>query len=122
MSDSLLRTVRFTPYRKGLGPRFTLRLWDTYQTVNGKCKIRYELAKHWGNKTDVLFSGSDFHCSPMHAIDSDETVASIMTFLTLRPGDTDRDYFDGYTPMQLEYCSNHAETLAGEVLARFGEL
>lgn len=70
----------------------------------------------------LLFEGEDFGCSPMHAIDSDECVAAIMSFLTLRPGDTDREYFEDYTEAQLDYCSQHAEALASEVLNRFGEI
>ena len=120
MSD-LLRTVRFTPYRKGHGPTFTLRTWDTGHTMQGKSRLRYELRQHDNGTTTVLFSGDDFGCSPLHAIDSDDTIAGLMSFLTLRPGDTDREYFDAYTPDQLAYCSQHAESLNGEVLARFGD-
>jgi hypothetical protein len=57
----------------------------------------------------------------MHADDSDATIASLMTFLTLRPGDTDAEYFESYTPAQLDYCSHHAEALNCEVMHRFGE-
>lgn len=48
----------------------------------------------------------------MHADDSRETVAGLLHFLALRPGDTDRDYFDSYTPAQLEWCDAHGEELA----------
>jgi hypothetical protein len=41
----------------------------------------------------------------LHADDSLETVASLLTFLTLRPGDTDADYFAGYTPAQMEWAT-----------------
>jgi hypothetical protein len=69
----------------------------------------------------TLFEGEDFACSPCHAIDSDECIASLMGFLTLRPGDTDAEYFESYTPQQIDYCEQHAEALAGEVYSRFGE-
>ncbi len=42
-----------------------------------------------------------------------------MGFLTLRPGDTDPDYFEDYTPEQHAYCDAHAEALSCEVSARF---
>lgn len=45
----------------------------------------------------------------------------LLGFLTLRPGDTDREYFDKYTPAQLEYANQHAETLPCECYARFGD-
>lgn len=115
-SDVIRRCV-FRPYRKGAGPVFYLTLWDTYQTRWGKSILRYELKMGRA----VLFAGSDFGCSPLHAIDSDETVAGVMSFLTLRPGDTDHEYFESYSPEQLAYCSEHAESLAAEVYFRFGD-
>ena len=131
LTKDVIRTCRFTPYRKGMGPVFRLRVWDTCKTDHlGKCILGYRLsigAKHdqnvLGNPAvwTVLFEGEDFGCSPLHAIDSDETMAGIMGFLTLRHGDTDREYFDGYTPEQLDFCSQHAEVLASEVSRRFGE-
>ncbi len=74
-----------------------------------------------GKETSVLFEGEDFGNSPMHAIDSDATVGSLMGFLTLRPGDTDADYFDAYTPEQLAYCAHHAEALGCCITDRFGD-
>ena len=132
----IIRRCKFAPYRKGMGPSFTLILWDTGKTGEyGKSRLGYELKMHTPitrramavavptgkSVTTVLFSGEDYYCSPCHAIDSDATVAGIMTFLTLRPGDTDSDYFKDYNTLQLEYCSNHAETLSCETTHRFGE-
>jgi hypothetical protein len=57
----------------------------------------------------------------MYAIDSDKAVGSLMGFLTLRPGDTDSEYFESYTPEQMHFAETHAEALACEVMARFGE-
>src|SRR5208283_5328520 len=101
MTIDILRRCVFRPYRKGMGPVFTLAAWDTNHTDSrGKSILGYRL------KMDgkPIFQGEDFHCSPMHCIDSDETVKAIMSFLTLRPGDTDSEYFDNYTPSQLDYC------------------
>ena len=118
-THELLRTVRLTPYRKGYGPTFTLRTWDTGDPNNGHHRLRYELRQHDNGRTTILFSGDDFGCSPLHAIDSDDTVAGILTFLTLRLGDTDSDYFDAYTTEQCEFRDTHAETLAAECFARW---
>lgn len=111
-----LRTVRFRPYLRGKGPTFTLH---TYYL--GGDRIGYELLQHENRRTVVLFSGADFRPSPMHAIDSDDSVAALMSFLTLRPGDTDREYFDNYTNVQREYCGSHAEALSSAVYCRFGD-
>jgi hypothetical protein len=114
----IIRRCRFAPYRKGYGPLFTLTIWDTYRAdARGQSYLGYCLRA--GGR--VLFTGSDFAGSPMHADDSDATVAAVMSFLTLRPGDTDPDYFRGYGPEQLAFCSDHAESLSAAVSDRFGE-
>lgn len=99
-----LRKVTFAGHES-----IQLTLWDTYRTDRlGKSVLRYELTE-LGN---VLFEGSDFACSPMHGVDSDETILSLMNFLTLRKGDTDREYFDSYTPEQLAWSeSSECEAL-----------
>ena len=117
-TDDMMREVRFTPYRKGMGPTFTLRLYYIGLPDN---RIGYRFTQREHGVTSTLFEGEDFHVSPLHAHDSDEAVARLMTFLTLRPGDTDREYFEKYTEEQLDYCANHAEALAMEVENRFPE-
>lgn len=114
-----VRTCRFTPYIKRADLlSFTLIVWDTYERRDyGKFRLAYQLRMHLGGETSVLFDGADF-CTP-EAIDSDSTIESLMGFLTLRPGDTDEGYFEGYTEAQREFCSQHAETLSCEVQSRF---
>jgi hypothetical protein len=34
-----------------------------------------------------------------------------MSFLTLRKGDVESDYFDGYNSVQVEFRDNHAESI-----------
>lgn len=117
-----IRSVRFTPYRKGYGPTFTLTLFDTGRSdAMGKHILGYRLTQTEKGKRTTLFDGADFACSPLHCIDSDETIASLMCFLTLRERDTDAEYFADYTPEQLAYSENHAESLGCEVSNRFGE-
>lgn len=57
-------------------------------------------------KGELLFSGEDFACSPCHAVDSLECCSSLLTFLTLRIGDTDKEYFANYTDAQVEFASS----------------
>jgi hypothetical protein len=117
-----IRTVRLFPYLKGRGPSFTLRTFDTNTRDSRGCtRIAYTLTMHEGRKATVLFDGVDFCPSPMYADDSDKAIAALLGFLTLRPGDTDEDYFADYTPEQLAYCDLHAETLLCYVYDRFGE-
>lgn len=125
MTDhSLLRTVRFSPYRAGMGPRFTLTMRDSGELDSrGVTRIAYRLTMRepGARRSVVIFEGSDYSGSPMHADDSDDNVAGLMGFLTLRPGDTDAEYFESYTPEQRAYCDAHAESLSCEVMTRFGE-
>ena len=60
----------------------------------------------------ILFAGDDFGCSPLHAIDSDECLRALLSFLTLRPGDTDAEYFAHYTPAQRAFADGDAEALS----------
>lgn len=60
----------------------------------------------------VLFEGADFAGSPMHSDDSDACVRSLLCFLTLRPGDTDPEYFENYTDQQRAFCDSDAEELS----------
>ena len=116
-----VRTCIFKPYFDPAMPRFRLIVWDTGLTDRyGKHRLAYEFSMHQGRKT-VLFKGHNLYASPLHAIDSDATMRSIMSFLTLRPGDTDKEFFADYTPEQLAFCARHAEQLSFEVWARFGD-
>jgi hypothetical protein len=89
---------------------FTVDLWDTGRTDGyGKTILRYALA----DAGVLIFEGEDLHCSPMHATDSDASVGALLSFLSLQPGDTDAEYFDGYTAAQLAWRdSGRAEDLA----------
>lgn len=91
-----------------------LRTWDTGRTrgngMMSRTRIGYAFTSPGG---EVVFRGTDFTCSPCHADDSDATLRALLGFLTLRPGDTDREYFDGYTPAQRAFASSsECETLA----------
>lgn len=75
-----------------------------------RTRIGYELRDPSGA---VLFAGSDFGPSPMHADDADATLRGRLGFLTLRPGDTDAEYFAEYSPAQLAFAaSDTCELLA----------
>jgi hypothetical protein len=119
-NQSICRRVRLSPYRRGMGPTFTLTMWDGigYDSM-GKNRIRYELARSQGGKRSVVFSGSDF--ATPDCTDSDATVAALLGFLTLKPGDTDAEYFAEYTEGQHDFASCHAEAVAMESERRFGQ-
>lgn len=96
------------PIRVWQSGRFRLELRDTgRRDWRGQSKLAYRFTD--GGK--VIFEGDDFAGSPMHADDSDETVAALLSFLSLLPGDTDPDYFDRYSPAQLDWARANGEEL-----------
>lgn len=100
--DRVLRYVKADEHR--------LLTWDLNQRDSlGKHAIGY--AFYAPGDDAPLFFGRDYYCAPSHAIDSDDCLRSLLGFLTLRPGDTDCDYFADYTDRQLAWCDKHAEAL-----------
>ena len=100
--DKVLRHVKVGKYK--------LLLWDTgrHRQPNHSALgyAFYELPEV------PLFIGEDFGCPSNTPIDSDECLRSLLGFLTLRPGDTDPEYFEEYSPDQLDFCATEAEELA----------
>lgn len=88
---------------------------------NRKAILGYRFGVGWllDRNKHTVFAGEDFHCSPLHATDSDETMKAIMDFVTLKPGDTDDDYFKDYTQEQLDFVEQYADALYTEVHKRW---
>lgn len=118
MSAELLRDICLD----AAGGTYRLRLWSTNKPDNrnnSRTRIAYAFECWETNTPDgtweraaVIFNGDDFCSSPLHAEDSDNTVRALLAFLTLRPGDTDPDYFADYTPAQHAFASGDAEELS----------
>lgn len=82
---------------------FKVELFDTYTRDSyGKHILGY---KFYDGK-ELVFEGQDFHCSPMHSIDSKETIMALLGFLSCKPGDVDEEYFASYTPRQLDWANS----------------
>ena len=93
---SLLRHVRIEGYR--------LKLYDTNTRGEyNKSRLAFGFFDPDGK---LLFSGTDFCCAPAFAVDSDDAIRSLLGFLTLKPGDTDDEYFQDYTPAQLAFTES----------------
>jgi hypothetical protein len=90
---------------------FLLKLYDLQRPRRGG--PQHALAYKFYDNGRLIFKGEDYGWFPLHAIDSIKCVCGLLSFLSLRPGDTDRDYFDDYTPEQLAWCqSGRAEALS----------
>lgn len=107
MERDMLRQVRFPN-------GYVLRMWDTH-TVDEyhKSVLGYSFESHDGS---VLFTGMDFACGAGTAIDSDDCVEALASFLTLRPGDTDAEYFVGYSTEQMAFAHGEAEAMQIDVM------
>jgi len=104
--DQLLRDVVM---EEVLGRVYRLRVWDTYDRDRyGKSVLAYRFERIKPEaEAEVIFEGSDFGPGASTAIDSDEMLTGLMGFLTLRPGDTDGEYFEAYTSEQLEFAESY---------------
>lgn len=93
---------------------FEIRLFDTGRTSRqGKILLHYQLFDHrFEEGGEPIFLGTDFFVSPLHAPDEDATLASLLTFLTLRRGDIEAGHFEGYTTRQLAWRDERAGDLA----------
>ena len=98
-----MRSVELT------GTGYKLKVWDAESRCDtGQRKIAYQFISP-NNK--VLFKGADCGVAPSNPIDSDDALRGLISFLTLKPGDTDSDYFKDYTKAQLAFAQTKAEDL-----------
>lgn len=108
---TLLRHVRMEPYLPGKGPTFDLVTWDTGRFARtGQCIIGAALFS--SESEDPIFHCEEIGVPPSQAIDSDDATRGALGWYTLRPGDTDPDFFAEYTEAQLAFASAHAESLS----------
>ena len=63
--------------------------------------LRDKLYYEFYDNNELIFSGDDFSPSILHCVDSEESIFSSLSFLTLQEGDTDNEYFEKYTLHQL---------------------
>ena len=114
--ESFLTRTVIEPYRNG--PSFVLTMWDATWNDRGGLPRSNVMPQHpcgymlVQRGRGVIFTGEDYGCSPMHAIDSEDCVRGLLGFLCLRPGDTDAEYFETYTEDQLVFAAEHGETLS----------
>ena len=79
----------------------TVEMWYSHKSHDGRDRLAYRLL----DEGKVIFEGDEFGPSPSFAWDSDDSVMALLSFLTLQPGDTDEEYFQDYTPEQLEWIA-----------------
>jgi len=76
----------------------------------GRVRVHYQLVKD----DKIVFEGKDFW-GPMNLSD-ERIVCELMSFLTARPGDVEKEHFKNYTPLQIEWRDEFAEELGIEFM------
>ena len=108
------RVIRFA-----VGPGFRLDMYDANKRGEyGKHGVSY---RFFEGDTEIFSSAGGKELFSPGAIDEDNTACELCSFLFLKPGDTDPDYFDDYTPEQLAFCDRCAEELSMAARDLLGE-
>lgn len=83
---------------------FTISLRNPIYISEGRYTLSYTLHED----STLVFSDKDFSPPPMcgHDYFSLHSVMCLLGFLTLKPGDTDDEYFEKYTPEQLAWTKS----------------
>lgn len=101
----LMRRVRL-PTGHVLEMFYTGQMLDPYHE-----RVAYELC---GPDGETIFEGDDY--GPGQGAggssDDDESVEGLLSFLALRPGDTDPEWFESYTPEQLAFAEEFGELIS----------
>jgi len=110
-------TLRIRLYRREHDPRIvTITAYDDLPLDSaGRISLTCEV-KHG---SDVIFPRGKLTCGLHAASDSVAAKELVMSLVAMRPGDTDSEYFVGYTSAQLEWAGEHAESLSAEREARY---
>ncbi|MFE3452476.1 hypothetical protein ACFXJ8_26495 [Nonomuraea sp. NPDC059194] len=88
-----------------------LELWPAGRTEDGRIRWHYRLSR----KNRTIFAASDITSGVGAVLTAAELISAartVLSYLTLRPGDTDREYFDVYTRTQLDWRDEFAEDLS----------
>jgi hypothetical protein len=106
------------------GSRLTIDAYDTGVMDNrGTTRITIRAVHHIGKDRRVIWRPGETWChpGPGDCDDSDKAKELVTSLVTIRPGDTDADYFEGYSPEQLEFCERYGEVLQMIAWERYGE-
>jgi hypothetical protein len=80
--------------------------WDNAGRVRLTVEVRHGSA--------VVFPKGQLTCALHGASDGTAARELVMALVAMRPGDTDEDYFAGYTPEQFAWVTEHGEALDAE--------
>lgn len=75
-------------------------------------------------KREVVFERGDTWCAVNRwaSLDGDAAKELVLSLVAMKPGDTDSDYFAGYTHKQLAFVTAYGEDMDMARYSRFGEV
>lgn len=85
---------------------FKLVLFDTHVPTGRGYLADTLLAYRFSDGGKVIFQGRMFAPPLGVAIDSDECMAACLACFTLKPGDVEEGFFDGFTRRQLDWLES----------------
>lgn len=92
---------------------FRLDLWDTGERPpGGEALLAYRLCFAEGTRWILVFSDEGFRGAHTEEPGSDATVAAILRFCSLRPGEADPVFFERFTAQQIAFAEQHGEALS----------
>lgn len=96
--------------------KYTLDIYDVDDE-----KDRTRVGYRFFYDDELIFEGDNYRISVFDKKDDDATIATLLSFLSLRKGDTNKEYFDNYTEKQLAFSEEHGEELSIIIYDQFGE-
>jgi len=92
---------------------FRLDVWDSGgRAAGGEPELAYRLCVAEGGRWILALSGEGFGAPAGAEPGSEGTLAAIVGYCALRPGEADPDFFARYTARQLAFAEEHGEALA----------
>lgn len=79
-----------------------LEIGDCVGYENGRSQYHYSMAV----EGELIFKGYDYGPSPLHDAHSFDSLVALLGFLTIKPGDTDDEYFKNYTRAQMDFANS----------------
>lgn len=105
-----LEAEKDEPIREWEDGKFKLKMWEADDRIPNRVIRNYLAYRFWYDGKEV-FKGADYAPDASQTDDGDEAVAGLLHFLSLKPGDTDSEYFDSYTTEQMQFAILHGEEL-----------
>lgn len=122
MNADKLFTLRVTGQYRG-EPGIIIHAFDAPNRYPGGTHGGIDIEVRQGGK--VIFERGFLYCGVSffagHSIDGKAAKEAVLSAVAMKPGDTDPDYFDGYTEAQLEWARANGEYLSLVALERYGE-